>query len=301
MKSKCTLVLPALFTATLAVSAAQAQSVEMYTGDSRISDPDGCALFCCINTNDPLQNYEEDGLTVHVDDFEYSYVPCGFNDGNYYPNAGVNERVNITRTDGGDFGRLEFQASDGWGSCEGYLWATAYLDNVSMGDFSLDFYAGDLIGFEGAFDELRVAAYFDAVTRDEMNEIGYNAIAIDNACWEGEVSACLTLAVDPLVAGSSASWNVSDATAGEQVAIVYGFAPGSTIVNGFAGYCASFGIQGVNQNKVICTKAADGAGNATCTKKIPAGVKGRRILSQAAERNTCPDECVSNLDDQTVG
>ncbi len=112
---------------------------------------------------------------------------------------------------------------------------------------------------------------------------------------------CLTLKVDRLIAGSKADWNVSGASAGEQVAIVYGFGPGNTVVNGFAGYCATFGIQGVNQNKVICTKAADGGGNVTCTKPIPAGVKGMRVLSQAAERNTCPDECVSNLDDQVVG
>ncbi len=112
---------------------------------------------------------------------------------------------------------------------------------------------------------------------------------------------CLTLTVDTLVGGSSADWTVSGATAGEQVAMVYGLSAGNTSVNGFAGYCATFGIQGVNQNRVICTKSADGAGNATCTKKIPAGMSGRRVFSQAAERNTCPDECVSNLDDQVIG
>ncbi len=112
---------------------------------------------------------------------------------------------------------------------------------------------------------------------------------------------CLTLTVDPLVGGSSADWTVSGATPGEQVAMVYGLNDGNTSINGFAGYCATFGIQGVNQNRVICTKSADGAGNATCTKKVPAGMSGRRVLSQAAERNTCPDECVSNLDDQVIG
>ncbi len=109
------------------------------------------------------------------------------------------------------------------------------------------------------------------------------------------------MVVDPLVAGSAADWAVSGATAGEQVAIVYGFSPGSTVVNGFAGYCASFGIAGVNQNRVLCTKSADGGGNILCTKKIPSGMRGRRLLTQAAERNTCRDECMSNLDDQTIG
>jgi len=123
----------------------------------------------------------------------------------------------------------------------------------------------------------------------------------DNFTFDEIPVDCLAMTVDPLVAGQSATWNVSGATAGEQVAIVYGFGPGSTGVNGIAGYCATFGIQGVNQNKVICRKTADGNGDVSCRKSIPAGVKGRRVLTQAAERNTCPDECVSNLDDQVVG
>jgi hypothetical protein len=111
---------------------------------------------------------------------------------------------------------------------------------------------------------------------------------------------CLTLTVSRLVAGGRATWDVSGATAGEQVAVVYGNNPGSTVVNGFAGYCASFGIKGVNQNKVICRKAADGGGNVSCAKTVPSGASGVRVLSQAAERNTCPKECMSNLDDQVV-
>ncbi len=116
----------------------------------------------------------------------------------------------------------------------------------------------------------------------------------------GEAAPCLDLTVSPLTAGQSATWEVTGATAGEQVAIVYGFQAGNTSVNGFAGYCADFGIQGVNQNKLICTKAADGTGYLICKKSIPGGAKGLHVLSQAAERNTCPDICMSNIDDQTV-
>jgi hypothetical protein len=116
----------------------------------------------------------------------------------------------------------------------------------------------------------------------------------------GGPSDCLTLTVNPLFAGGQGNWDVSGATPGEQVAVVYGFNPGTTAVNGYAGYCATFGIQGVNQNKLICRKLADGNGDVSCSKKIPAGVKGRRVLSQAAMRNTCPDECMSNLDDQVI-
>jgi len=133
-----------------------------------------------------------------------------------------------------------------------------------------------------------------------MIETNLNAVALDNACYESG-GDCLTLGVDPLIAGSVADWAVNGATPGERVAIVYGFSPGSTVVNGLAGYCATFGIQGVNQNRVLCVKVASGAGIITCSKRIPGSVQGRRVLSQAAQRNTCPDECVSNLDDQVVG
>ncbi len=111
---------------------------------------------------------------------------------------------------------------------------------------------------------------------------------------------CLDMTVDALVAGNNATWAVSSATPNATIAVVYGFAGGSTNVNSVAGYCATFDIAGVNTSRVICQKAADGSGNANCSKSIPDFAFGKRILSQAAERDTCPDECVSNLDDQIV-
>ena len=117
----------------------------------------------------------------------------------------------------------------------------------------------------------------------------------DEGCGAG-----FELTVDPLVAGSRACWTVTGATPGEEVAIVYGFSQGQTVINGFAGYCATFGIQGVNAKKVICRKNADGNGNVQCCKSIPQGASGTFVCSQAAERNTCPDEKVSNLDCQTI-
>ncbi len=111
---------------------------------------------------------------------------------------------------------------------------------------------------------------------------------------------CLTLEVNRLVAGSTATWDVSEATPGERVAIVYGFEDGETKVEGTAGFCATFGIKGVSQKRLICMKAADGAGIVSCNKKIPLSAEGLRVLSQAAERDTCPDECMSNLVDQVV-
>ncbi len=111
---------------------------------------------------------------------------------------------------------------------------------------------------------------------------------------------CLELQVSTLVAGLAATFDVSDATPGERVAIVYGFQPGTTVVNGVAGYCATFDIQGVRANRLICQRNADGAGNLSCRLNIPGSARGIRLLSQAAERNTCDEECVSNLDDQVI-
>ncbi len=125
-------------------------------------------------------------------------------------------------------------------------------------------------------------------------------LQIAGADVEGGAGDCLDMDVSNLVAGLSAVWDVSGATPGEQVAIVYGFGAGSTVVSGTFGYCATFGIRGVNASQVICRKNADGSGNVSCKKSIPSGTSGRTVLTQAAERNTCKDECVSNLDTQVI-
>jgi hypothetical protein len=158
----------------------------------------------------------------------------------------------------------------------------------------------DAIGTSvGTYGELKVAAA--GIRRVVISEtLGVNYFVMDDLCVTFGSNDCLNLAVSALVAGRRATWDVSGATPGEQVAVVYGFAPGNTTVNGLFGYCATFGIKGVNTTKVICRKNADGGGNVACAKTIPSGAIGTRVLSQAAERNTCPDECVSNLDDQVI-
>jgi len=116
----------------------------------------------------------------------------------------------------------------------------------------------------------------------------------------GGPTDCLTMTVSTLTAGQNASWDVSGATPGSLIAVVFGFQPGSTIINGQLGFCATFGIKGVSQNKIVGTAVADGSGNTSIVKKIPANTNGITVLTQAAEQNTCPNECVSNLDTQVV-
>jgi hypothetical protein len=113
-------------------------------------------------------------------------------------------------------------------------------------------------------------------------------------------SDCLSLGVDQLIGGARTTWTLSNGTPNATAAIVYGTAPGSTNVNGFAGYCASFGIKGVNQSKLICQKRFDGAGQFTCAKPIPVNLVGKQLLFQGAQKDTCPDQCMSNLLDLVV-
>jgi subtilisin family serine protease len=114
-------------------------------------------------------------------------------------------------------------------------------------------------------------------------------------------SDCITLSVANLVAGQSATWTVTGVTPGVRAAVVWGTQGGTTNVNNYAGYCCTFDIQGVNNSKLIGQPTANGGGVATVSKSVPNNVSGLKVLMQAAEQNTCPNECVSNLLSETIG
>jgi len=120
---------------------------------------------------------------------------------------------------------------------------------------------------------------------------------LDFAVTGGAPSDCLTLAVDNLVGGERATFQIAGGTP-----TVYGLREGQTVVNDVAGYCATFGIQGVNQSRVLggLNQIFDNNGEIAFEQPIPSGASGTRVLFQSAERGTCPDECVSNLVDQVV-
>lgn len=132
------------------------------------------------------------------------------------------------------------------------------------------------------------------------DKFGGAFIDMDDMEYLNGSSDCLTMVVDPLIAGQTANWNISGATPNSKGVVVYGFQAGNTVVNGGGGFCATFGIQGVNQNKVVGFWGADGSGNASVSKSIPFIAKNRTVLTQAAQRDTCPDECVSGVDTQVV-
>lgn len=121
---------------------------------------------------------------------------------------------------------------------------------------------------------------------------------IDYALTEsGGPSDCLTLDVQNLVAGDRAVFTVSGGTPGVRGVTVYGLQAGSTVVNNVAGYCATFGIKGVRQDKVLggLNKSFDANGEISFGVPIPANSAGTAVLFQSAMRGTCPGECISNL------
>jgi len=128
---------------------------------------------------------------------------------------------------------------------------------------------------------------------------GKQFVTVENGGIPGD---CLTLAVQNLVAGERAQFNISNGTPGVRAVTVHGFRPGSTRVVDVAGYCATFGIRGVNQSSVIggLNQSFDNNGEISFSLPIPTNAQGRAVLFQSAERGTCPDECMSNLVEQVV-
>ncbi len=173
---------------------------------------------------------------------------------------------------------------------------SAYLFDASTGAqiFKLlpsDGAANDRFGWSIAIanDVVAAGASFDA----------------DNGDWSGSAylfdvqpsEYCLDLVVDNLVAGQQATFTITKGTPGANAATVYGTKPGQTSVDDYAGYCATFGINGVKPDKVIggLKRTFDNNGKITFNLKIPPSTLGADVLFQSAQHGTCPDQCMSNL------
>jgi len=115
-------------------------------------------------------------------------------------------------------------------------------------------------------------------------------------------SYCLDLTVDNLIAGQNATFTITGGTSGTRAVTVYGTKAGQTIVNNISGYCATFGIKGVTQSKVLggLNQTFDNNGQISFNQPIPPNTNGTQVFFQSAMQGTCPDECTSNLLIMTV-
>lgn len=140
--------------------------------------------------------------------------------------------------------------------------------------------------FSGSIDHLTVTNQSGgAGSLSVVDDIGFN------------VERCLLLDIENLVSGGSAMFTVSGGSPGGRAVTVYGLKAGDTFVKNVSGYCATFGIQGVTQNKVVggLNQSFDGNGTISFSVPIPNNAGGLTVLFQSAARGTCPDECVSNM------
>lgn len=112
---------------------------------------------------------------------------------------------------------------------------------------------------------------------------------------------CLTLTVTNLVAGQMADFDVCGAVPGEDIAVLYSRSTGSFDRKG-NGWCVNFGIR-IPSNPwaaFVCGGVADESGCISEEVFVTPTAKGQTIYFQAAQRNTCPDYCMSNIVIETV-
>ncbi len=141
-------------------------------------------------------------------------------------------------------------------------------------------------------------AVIGAVGDDDNGRESGSTYVFDVGC-----ASCLDLTVDNLIAGKRATFVVSGGEPFAKAVTVFGTQPGIVSVVNYGGYCATFRIKDVKQNKVIggFNRRFDANGELTFKVSIPVGLSGQRILFQSAEHDTCPDECTSNLIDMVIG
>jgi hypothetical protein len=224
----------------------------------------------------------EDGDEITASFWVYDTTPGGSPSGRIWGHYADTGDVNSYRGSAG--GNSTYSDGSGWSQLS-HTWT---------------FVAGDPIR-----DALVVEARLYSVADGDFIYVDDIDVTVQSASGNATISfpapeACLELAVENLVAGQTATWTVSNAFPTETVAVVYGFAGGSTNGSAF-GYCYEFDIQGVNQNRLIGQGVADGGGVATVMKNLPGNSSGISVKFQAAEKNTCPDTCMSNLLEEVIG
>jgi len=150
--------------------------------------------------------------------------------------------------------------------------------------------------FEGQLWQFDADGNFDFLGTLEPLQVGGADVEA------GDSGPCLELTIDNLVGGEEATFTVTGGAEGEQVAVLWGRGGDPSVFNEVSGWCATFGfdveLRG-NRVRIVGSGVTDG-GEVVINSNIPSGATGLDLLFQAAQRNTCPDECVSNLIEQVV-
>ncbi len=189
------------YAAGILCAVGSAQAVNLYIGhDNNFVSTDTAIFDDTVlangGTTASIPGIETHGINVksiyvnESDGFWGYAFPGGNGTPSCYFNGGQNDIMSITRLGGGDFDTIETQIGAGWGGPNGYFWVRAFNNGSPVADFDVDATYGTIIGLRGGgFDEVRIAGYNDAGTRNQHNEQNYSAGAIDNFAWGGAVPA----------------------------------------------------------------------------------------------------------------
>ncbi len=207
----------------------------------------------------------------------------------------VDDRFGRSVSVSGDTAVVGVYRDDDNGDASGSAYVFEKVDNVWTQMAKLlasDGAAGDSFGISVSVtgDTALVGAPGD----NDLGGDSGSAYVFDLQCPD---AACLDLAVENLIAGQRATFTITTGTPGAKAITIYGTKPGQVSINDYAGYCATFGIKGVNQNKIIggLNRTFDANGEITFGVNVPGGLSGLEVLFQSAQKGTCPEECMSNL------
>lgn len=135
--------------------------------------------------------------------------------------------------------------------------------------------------------------------QDDDNGNGSGSAYVFDArpTWE-----CLYVSVEDLIARRDATFIITNGTPGSKAVTAYGLKAGQTVVNNYAGYCATFGIKGITTDRIIggLSRFFDSDGRLAFEFNIPRSAEGMRVFFQSAQHGTCPNECMSNVVEAVV-
>jgi hypothetical protein len=157
--------------------------VTQYYG-TRIGAVEGFATFTVFGYSSSAYTEGQMQFWMYGEDATGYYSGCNGDGYAYYSNGGGYAATRVTRTNGAEFGSLEFVAGDGWGQCYNYGYVELYKAGVLQGAFDIEGQANSTVyGFTGSFDEARVAFYYNAAQRNTHSFTTYNAGLIDHVTF----------------------------------------------------------------------------------------------------------------------
>jgi hypothetical protein len=170
-----------------------------------------------------------------------------------------------------------------------------------VASLSVDTSSGDLCTTVGYYYEFNGGGPFTAnvvAKRFDLTDLGVPAGAtvyklrfamLNGACDPvtlAKIDAGFRLDVKPLVAGQPGTASLSGATPNGRVGLAYSLVgPGPTSIN--TGICGVMSVDLSTPVHVLALAAADGNGDYSLTRNVPAGARGRRIWIQGLDFGSC--------------